>query len=222
MADAQPLTPGSLGEVIALLEMHGTSAADPGLVALKEFVARNGDMGLPTAHANRAINEVWDERPPGCDKSVFGFEVNAQPDGPDVAAMVYSSWVATSDDSSNPGVLSPASGVNFVFLNLNFFPPLVGTVPWESTRNRTQIIVLPSYGRTRHEYVVRYSRLTEMGPGQILGLFFGQDTPTGGPSCVYAKTVVVNGSSDEPCIGNGCPGPRPYDSHPPPYGPPWP
>ncbi|WP_063047572.1 3-hydroxyacyl-CoA dehydrogenase NAD-binding domain-containing protein [Nocardia pseudovaccinii] len=137
--------------------------------------------------------------------SIADLVIEAVPEIPDVKTAVYQKMAGLLPDhtlvASNSSTLLPSSFAQATGRPEKFCALHFGNGIWAMN------FVLPSYGRTRHEYVVRYSRLTEMGPGQIVGLFFGQDTPTDGPSCVYNKTVAVNGSSDEPCIGNGCPGP---------------
>lgn len=212
-ATAQPETPTTLSRLLAQVEARGNTT--PALIAVKEWLARHGDVGLPMTKANRAIEHPdWK---PGCVQPVGGFEINAQRDGPDVAAMIYHapavwSWEPTPDP---PGVTSPFSGVRFFFINIE--QSFIGEIPWEWTGTRT--IALNPFERALHiNYPIRFSQLTEVGGGTVVAIFIGPDTPTNGPGCIYSQAVIADGSSTEYCRDIMCPSGYPYNRYPHPYG----
>lgn len=213
---AQPPEPTTLAGILARVEARGNPAEGSALDAAQQWVARYGDIDLPLTNVNRAI-EYAGTWPPECVNPVAAFEINAQPSGPDIAAMIYNgpwrfSWEPVPDP---PGVLSPFSGVRFIFVNIE--QQFIGEVPWEWTGTRT-IPAIPLDRAFQGNFPIRFSQLTEFGGGTVVGLFVGQDIPTNGPQCPpYSRAVVANGDSTG-CSHFLCPSGYPYNRYPPPYG----
>ncbi|WP_157110640.1 hypothetical protein [Nocardia anaemiae] len=214
---AQPETETTLSDVLARIQARGDSS--PALAAAMAWVASNGDLALPLNAVSRSIRGTgagWGMR--DCSEPVIAFEVNADPFGNDVAAMIYPSYTTYAwEEQDSPGVLSPVSGVRFIFVNID--QQFVAEIPWDWTGTRT----IPSYfDRAVHfNHPIRFSQLAEFGGGTVVGLFIGPDMPTNGPGCAYGDAVVANGDYSgcwSSWQGWLCPSGYPYNRYEPPYG----